>query len=393
MARNCRRCVIYFGIYSKGKAFPRSTNIIGGLRALGIEVFEAHAAIDGSFRRRADVARSLIAAAGFALQLLWSMVELTWKFFRLPPADAVIVGHPGYCHIHLARLLVRLSRQQPRLVYDSFIPLFDTVVNDRGLIRPSNRLARMLHAFEAACLRCADVCLVDTEAQRRYIAQEFALPPEKLYCVRVGPTIRPLFALPATTPAAKTFRVIFVGTFIPLQGIDVIIAAARRLQDQRSISFYIVGSGQLEEPIRRLAARCGADNVEFTGWVETDRLGALLRTCHLALGVFGTTAKAARVIPSKVYDVCAAGMPFISADTPAIREIFTHLIDAYLVPAGEPAALAEAILHLREDPDLRRRLAAGAFEIGRTHFSAEWIGRQALDAVRRPAAGRTAPPA
>lgn len=393
MARNCRRCVIYFGIYSKGKAFPRSINIIGGLRALGVQVLEVHAAIDGSFRRRADAARSLIAAAGFALQLLWSMVELTWKFFRLPPADAVIVGHPGYCHIHLARLLVRLSRQRPRLIYDSFIPLFDAVVNDRGLIRPSNRPARLLHAFEAACLRCADVCLVDTEAQRRYLAKEFALPPEKLCCVRVGPTIRPLFAQPAATPPEDAFRVVFVGTFIPLQGIEVIIAAARRLQGERAISFRIVGSGQLERPMRRLAASCGADNVDFTGWIETERLGALLRTHHLALGVFGTTAKAERVIPSKVYDVCAAGMPFITADTPAIREVFTHLVDAYLVPAGDPAALAAAILHMREDPVLRRRLAAGAFEAGRARFSPERIGRQAIAAVTRPATGRAAPPA
>lgn len=393
MATDSSRRVLYFGIYSRGCAFPRSNNIIRGLRTIGVDVLEVHAAIDGSFRRRADAARSLIAAAGFALQLLWSMVELTWKFFRLPPADAVIVGHPGYCHIHLARLLVRLSRQRPRLVYDSFIPLFDAIVNDRGLIRPSSRPARLLHAFEAACLRCADVCLVDTKAQRRYLTQEFALPPEKLYCVQVGPTIRPIFAQPAATSATEAFRVVFVGTFIPLQGIEVIIAAARRLQGQRAISFRIVGSGQLEGPIRRLAARCGADNVEFTGWIETDRLGTLLRTHHLALGVFGTTAKAARVIPSKVYDVCAAGMPFISADTPAMREVFTHLVDAYLVPAGDPAALAAAILHLRDDPDLRQRLAAGAFEVGRTHFSAERIGRQALAAVRRPAAGRAALPA
>jgi glycosyltransferase involved in cell wall biosynthesis len=330
---------------------------------------EAHAAVDGSFHRRANAPRSVVAAAGFALQLLGSFAGLAWKFFRLPAADAVIVGHPGYFHVHFARLLCRLSRRRPRLVYDSFIPLVDAIVNDRRLIPPAGRTARLLHAFEAACLRSADVCLVDTEAQRRYLAREFSLPPEKLCCVRVGPTIRPVFPRPAATEAKEAFRVVFVGTFIPLQGIEVIIEAALRLRGRASIVFRIVGSGQMEASMRRLAARGGADNLEFTGWVETERLGALLRKHDLALGVFGNTAKAGRVIPSKVYDVCAAGLPFITADTPAIREVFTHLLDAYLVPAGDPDALAAAILRLQEDPTLRRRLASGAFEIGRTRFS------------------------
>jgi glycosyltransferase involved in cell wall biosynthesis len=121
--------------------------------------------------------------------------------------------------------------------------------------------------------------------------------------------------------------------------------------------------------------------VRFTGWLPTGQLGDVLRAHHLALGIFGTTPKAGRVIPSKVYDICAAGAAFVTADTPAIREVFTHLENAFLVPAGSPRHLADAILRLKSDPELRFRLAAAALKTGRAAFSQDRIGLQVLAAV------------
>lgn len=377
--------ILYFGIYSKGAAFPRSNNIISGLRRNGVRVMEAHVEIDGSYRRRSQAAQSIPAAIGFAVQLIFSMAVLSWKFIKTPPADVVIVGHPGYFHIHLARLLCGLTRRQTLLVYDSFIPLHDAIVKDRGLIRPASPISKLLRAFETSCLRIADRCLVDTEVNGRFAAQEFGVSIENLKTVRVGPTIRQVFSVPAMESSGNEFRVVFVGTFIPLQGIDVILEAARLLLDRTEISFTIVGSGQLGKPMRDRAASLGLSNVTFTGWLTTDQLGDVLRAHHLALGIFGTNEKALRVIPSKVYDICAAGMPFVSADTPAMQEAFTHLINAYLVPPGDPRSLAEAILHLKSNHRLRARLASAAFLTGRTAFSLDQIGRQVLAAVRTQA--------
>ena len=92
----------------------------------------------------------------------------------------------------------------------------------------------------------------------------------------------------------------------------------------------------------------------------------MIRSHDLSLGVFGVTPKTFRVIPSKVYDICAAGVPFITADTPAIREVFTHKKNAYLVPPGNPNALAEAILDLKNDPELRLRISQSSFETGKS---------------------------
>jgi glycosyltransferase involved in cell wall biosynthesis len=373
--------LLYFGIYSKGAAFPRSNNQIQALRRLGVEVLEAHVELDGSFQKRSRVTRSLPAALGFAVKLVVSYAALSWKFFKTPAVDAVIVGHPGYFHIHLARLLRSLTRRRLLLVYDAFIPLYEALVEDRGMIRPSSLFSRMLHAFEASCLRNADICLVDTETHRRYLTHEFGLRPEKTKVVRVGSTIPPIYAEPALLKTDKQFRIIFAGTFIPLQGVEVIIEAAQLLQEHVEISFQVVGSGQLEQPMRDLAARWDLKRVNFTGWLPTGQMGDLLRSHHLALGIFGTTPKASRVIPSKVFDICTAGAAFVSADTPAMREAFTHLKNAYLIPPGDPHALAEAILRLKADPDLRARLAAAVWHTGRSRFAIKQIGEDLLKAI------------
>jgi glycosyltransferase involved in cell wall biosynthesis len=284
-----------------------------------------------------------------------------------------------------------LTRRRLLLIYDAFIPLHEALVEDRGLFPPSSLFSRLLHAFEASCLRNADICFVDTEAHRRYLFQEFKIKPGKIKVVRVGATIPSLYSEPVPTRMDRDFRIVFAGTLIPLQGVDVILEAACLLREHAGISFCVVGSGQLEKTMHELAARGNLSRVTFTGWLPTDQLGEILRTHHLSLGIFGTTPKAGRVIPSKVYDICAAGVAFVSADTPAIREEFTHLENAFLVPAGSPRELANAILRLKSDPGLRSRLASAAFQTGRVSFSQARIGLQVLAAVTQKSGDR--PPA
>ena len=77
------------------------------------------------------------------------------------------------------------------------------------------------------------------------------------------------------------------------------------------------------------------------------------------LGVFGTTAKAQRVIPNKAFQALACGAPLITGATPAARELLVDGESALLVPAGDGAALAEAIRRLASDQELARRVAAG----------------------------------
>jgi glycosyltransferase involved in cell wall biosynthesis len=95
-------------------------------------------------------------------------------------------------------------------------------------------------------------------------------------------------------------------------------------------------------------------------WVPYEELGAEISGAAISLGVFGTSEKASRVVPNKVWQAMAAGRAIVTADGPAIREVLTHGHDALLVPPGDPAALGDALTRLAADPALCGRLGREA---------------------------------
>ncbi len=125
-------------------------------------------------------------------------------------------------------------------------------------------------------------------------------------------------------------------------------------------------------------------NVEHVPWVEYELLPAELHRAGCALGIFGTSGKASRVIPNKAFQAIACGTPLVTADTPAARELLVDGESALLVPAGDPAALAGAVRRIAAEPELARRLSAGGLAAYRELASEEVLGgrwRSLLEAL------------
>jgi glycosyltransferase involved in cell wall biosynthesis len=367
--------VLSFGIYSKRPEYPRQRNLLAALVAAGVEVDECHYPMAESFDERLAVLRGFGRIRWF-VRLLASWSSLALGFLEAKDADVILVGHPGYFHVHLARGLRLFRHRRALLVHDVFFSLYEAVVEDRGLLRRGGAAASLLRAFEILSYRAAELLLVDTSTHADHLARQFRIPRERFQPVLPGPACPPSRAEEGREGPPEPFRVLYVGTFIPLHGVEVILGAARRLLPEQAIRFRLVGSGQLRQSMESLAREWRLENVRFDEWVETSRLGSLIRSHDLSLGIFGTTTKAARVIPFKVFDVCAAGGAFVTADTPAVREVFRHEENAYLVPAGDPDALARAIRILKEDGELRMEIARGAFELARTRFAPKAVGAE-----------------
>ena len=116
--------------------------------------------------------------------------------------------------------------------------------------------------------------------------------------------------------------------------------------------------------------------MEWVPWIEYEQLGDAYRSSLCALGIFGTSPKAARVIPNKVFQAIACGTPVITADTPAARELLTDGESALLVPPGDPEALAAALRRAAEDRDLLTRIGAGGRQAYERHASEDVLGRR-----------------
>ena len=211
-------------------------------------------------------------------------------------------------------------------------------------LRAGSPGAGVLRQIDRIALRRADLVVADTEQNARHLAELGELPDERLAVCFVGAEER-LFR-PGWQPA-EDFHALFVGKLIPLHGLETILAAARLAPE---IPFRVVGSGQLDALLLERPP-----NVEWIDWVDYERLPEENQRAGCALGVFGTSAKAARVIPNKAFQALACGTPLVTGDTPAARELLRDGDSALLVPPGDPEALAAAVRRLAGDRSLRER--------------------------------------
>jgi glycosyltransferase involved in cell wall biosynthesis len=344
--------VLYFGTYDR--AYPRNAQVISCLRRAGVEVHERHEPVwDG----RRDAWR---AGPADAVKLALAEGRLLRRA-RHGRFDAVVVGYPGHFDLTAAR---RAAGPAP-VVFNPLVSLADTFVDDRGRFRPGSLAARALSAVDRHAFRAADLVVCDTRTHADHLAGLTGVDLERIAVCFVGAEER-IFT-PGWT-RQEPFHCLFVGKLIPLHGLDTILEAARIASEVR---FRIVGSGQLE---RILAGAPG--NVEHVPWVEYERLPEELHRAGCALGVFGTSAKASRVIPNKAFQALACGTPLVTADTPAARELLADGLTALLVPTGDAAALATAVRRLASDPDLARRLSTAGLAAYRNQASEEVLGRR-----------------
>ena len=348
--------VLYFGTYER--RYPRNAQVISCLRRVGVEVVERHEPVwEGRDNWRAGV------HAGARL------LRAELRLLRRPRAryDAVLVGYPGHLDVPAAR---RVARGAP-VVLNPLVSLADTFVGDRGRFRPRSLAARALAAIDRAALRSADLVVADTETHADYLAALGGIPRERVAACFVGAEER-LFS-PGWEPLDPP---LFVGKLIPLHGLETILAAARLAPELR---LRVVGSGQLQPLLARRP-----ENVEWIPWIAYERLPDAVRRASSALGIFGTSAKAARVIPNKAFQALACGTPLVTADTPAARELLVDGERALLVPPGDPTALAHAILRLKGDGGLARRVGTGGLAAYREKASEAVLGarwRQLLERV------------
>ena len=280
--------------------------------------------------------------------------------------DALIVGYPGHFDLPAAR---RAARGAP-IVFNPLVSLADTFVADRGRFAPSSRMARLLAAIDRAALRRADLVVADTEANADFLAELAGLPRSRVAVCFVGAEER-VFG-PGWVPGRSP---LFVGKLIPLHGIETVLAAARLVPE---IRLRLVGSGQLDA---LLASRPA--NVEWVRWVPYADLPRELHSAACALGIFGTSDKARRVIPNKVFQALACGAPVVTGDTPAARELLTDEESALLVPPGDATALARALRRLVNDRALAQRLSAGGLATFRSHASQDVLGARWRDLLER----------
>jgi glycosyltransferase involved in cell wall biosynthesis len=341
--------------------YPRSSIIKAGLEACGVEV------------------STCWVPPGYKFWLRYPrLLARSWSACRR--ADVLFVPEFRQKDIPLAALAARLYGL--RLIHDPLASRYETKIMDWRRKPPSSWQARWNRAIDRLSFRLSDLILADTASHADYFHAEFGLSPSKTAVLPVGFDDRMFSpqAVPSTRPEPGLFTVLFIGSYLPLHGVDTIVRAAGLVAGRdKAVRFRLVGKGQTFDLAVRLAAELGLDNISFEGWAALEDFPLMISRADICLGIFGRTEKTARVVPHKIFQAMGSARPVITARTPAAEEFFTHGRNIILCNPPLAETLAEAVLRLKSDSQMCHRIASNGLELVREKYSTAALGRALLN--------------
>ncbi len=329
--------ICYFGIYNSD--FGRNKIYIKALRKAGHQVIECQ---DHS--------------PGFLKYLnLYKKHKIIKNDY-----DAMIVGYPGHIVTPLAKLI-----SNKKVIVDALGSIYDAEFNSHN-----PNLFRLLKSQIADWLMFifADKILLESNEQKKYF--EYRFGDSKKYEILYTGVDEDVFKYEYKKEFSEKFIVLFRGKLTPESGIQYILDCARILKNNNKIKFKIIGSGYLLEKSLDFIKNNKLENVELVSeYLSEDQLIKNIKESDLALGQFENNLRLNRTLPHKAFEAFASGIPYLTGDALAIREITENNKNAFWVSIANPLEMAKLIENLSTNKDLLNYVSINARKLYDDKFS------------------------
>ncbi|MEN5207736.1 glycosyltransferase [Stenotrophomonas terrae] len=296
-----------------------------------------------------------------------NLISLAKLLARTPARSLTYVPYPGIFILWLASWLP--ERIRPRFICDAYITVWDSLYQDRNLGNSKSTASRILLSIESRALRTAEMVVSDTTKNAEHISLTFGVARDRIRALPLA--LQPLPDRPR--PPKKNdddnrVNVIFVGTFVPLQGTTLIAKSIHALRNAHDIEFTLIGDGQQATDA---SPWLGANQsvTWLRAWQPKEVIAKNIEQSDICLGVFGGDGKAARVLPFKIYSALAAGKPVISQDNYGLPENTPP--PPLMAISSDVDSLSSAIQTLANAPDQRREMGAAAAVYHQKYLSSE----------------------
>lgn len=289
-----------------------------------------------------------VAAAAFALVL-----------------SVFVAARPGFdvVHVHnppdtLGLVAVLWQRRSRKFAFDHH-DLAPEMYIARSPAGPSRSVQRALGALEALCCRRADRIIATNGSYRDLEMQLYGTPRDRISIVRNGPDTKRFGAVAGATPdpGGRT-TVLYAGVIGVQDGVDELVRVLHHLVHRlgrSDIRCVVVGDGDGLAGAKALALEVGVEPwIEFTGLLSFDEMVDRIGTADVCVEPAPSNGYNDRSTTIKVMEYMAAGKPVVAYDLPEHRVTGGEAVQ--YVTANQPAAMADVIAALADDPVRRRQL-------------------------------------
>ncbi len=351
----------------------RQEEILDGIRVVRVKTYIAPN--QGVFRRTLDFLSYMITAYLAAR--------------RLGRPDVVVSTSPQFFAAVSAWAFSR--RQSLRYVFE-LGDLWPASISAVGAMRP-NLALRLLETLELRMYRDADAVVALTPSFKRNLVHR-GIPASKIAVVingvdlwRYGP--RPRDAGLSRDLGIGTSDCVFgyIGTHGMAHALSNVLDAAKTLSARADIKVLFAGPGAERDALKSRATAEGLANVRFLDPQPKERMPDVWSLCDVALVHLKDTPAFAEVIPSKIFEAMGMGLPILYAGPTGDGTAIVEAANAGICVAPEqPAALAQAMTALAEDPARRSSLAANSLAAAPSH-SREAQARHMINVLETVVAG------
>lgn len=245
--------------------------------------------------------------------------------------------------------------------------LYPDVAVQLGVLRPGTLFTRFLERVSRSTLQRADAVIVLGECMRRRVKAK-AVAPSRIHVLENWADGSEICSLP---PESNPFRrdhglgdqfvVLYSGNMGNAHDLDTILAAAAGLSQQPDVLFLFVGDGPKKSTVENFAVAHPDARIRLLPYASRNELSYSLSAgdaslVSLAAGLEGL------VVPSKLYGILASGRPvlFVGPEGSDTARTVREAQCGFAVPNRDVTGLQQAILRLRDDRALARRMGGNA---------------------------------
>lgn len=243
--------------------------------------------------------------------------------------------------------------------------LWPKQIIDVGAMKPG-LILRLFEKFELFLYARSDAIVALTPAFREDLIRR-GVPTGKISVVVNGVDLPRYRPMPKNRELADQlgldghFVVGYIGTHGMSHGLDNVLDAAELLRDHPGVHFLLVGNGAERRHLIAEAASRRLPNVCFVPGQPKAIVPDYWSLCDVALIHLKDAPVFATVIPSKMFEAMAVGLPLllVAPSGPASDIVQQEGVGVW-VPPSDPASFAAAVLHLKDDAALRAKLASNS---------------------------------